>query len=728
MKKILTYLCSLLLIVSIGLLEACRKNDSPVARPLAISSYYPNSGNAGTLVTVLGTGLVAKGKIMFGDKEGEILNSNDTSLVVRAPENGTTGKLTFITTDKTIEIGTYTYQSLSVHSFFPMNGSVGMQIRIAGEGFGSTSAPAEVTINGIKAVVVSVSDTLIVAEIPEKASSGAVTVKVNGKTSSGPNFRFQSVTGIKPLTGGVGTKVTVTGEGFEGTVAGNIVDFNGKAAKVLEVGPTKLVVEAPADVATGPVAVTINGQKTVGPVFTIVPLPVIAAVTPLSGPKGLDMTISGANFSAILDENVVMINGVVIPVKTATASKLTLTLPGGTGDGKVVLAVNDQKVEGPQFKDQNLGITMVNPATGLAGTKVTITGAGFSTVASENIVTFNGVPAVVESATETSIVVTTPASLTSGQLVVKRAALEAQAPNEFLRAGVQTLYGGPGTGSVINYATTSIAVDSKGNVYLSNRQDATIRKITPDGKVDIWAGKAGTFGNKNGTLADATFGSINSIVIDANDNMYVSEASSANAIRKIASDGSVTTLKTGLGYAGQLFLNKAGEVYITQSYSGILKVYATGATEKPFGGSVGDACRPTIDAAGNIYFLNDDYNPYLSRIIGTGGMDYQYIGQSSDGYQDGPRLSAKFGPGIVGTLLDLEGNLLILDKWNYSIRKYNFSNGEVTTMMKAAGGFQDGAFDQAKFSVNVSGFTIAKDGSIYVLDMNNSAVRKIFLR
>ncbi len=728
MKKILTYLCSLVLIVSIGLLEACRKNDSPVARPLAISSYYPNSGNAGTLVTILGTGLVAKGKIMFGDKEAEVLNSNDTSLVVRAPENGTTGKLTFITPDKTIEIGNYTYQSLSVHGFFPMNGSVGMQIRISGEGFGSTAAPAEVSINGIQAVVVSVSDTLIVAEIPEKASSGPVTVKVNGKTSSGPTFRFQSVTGIKPFTGGVGTRVTVTGEGFDGTVAGNIVDFNGKAAKVLEAGPTKLIVEAPADVATGPVAVTINGQKTVGPTFTIVPLPTIAMVTPLSGPKGLEMTISGANFSAFVEENVVMINGTVIPVKTATASKLTLMLPGGTGDGKVVLAVNDQKVEGPQFKDQNLGITTVNPANGLAGTKVTITGAGFSTVASENIVTFNGVPAVVESATETSIVVTTPASLTSGKLVVKRAVLEAQAPNEFLRAGVQTIYGGPGTGSFINYATTSIAVDSKGNVYLSSRDDATIRRIAPDGKVDIWAGKAGAFGNKNGTLADATFGTINSIVIDANDNMYVSETYSGSIIRKITPDGTVTTLKAGLGYAGQLFLNKAGEVYITQLYSGILKVYATGATEKPFGGSVGDVCRPTIDAAGNIYFVNDDYNPYLSRIIGTGGMDYQYIGQSSDGYQDGPRLSARFGSGLTGTLLDPEGNLLIWDKWNFSIRKYNFTNGEVTTMMKAANGFQDGAFDQARFSVNVTGFTMGRDGSIYVLDMNNSAVRKLFLR
>ncbi|RFS21716.1 hypothetical protein DVR12_13725 [Chitinophaga silvatica] len=728
MKKIITYLFSLVLIVSIGLMEACKKNEPQIERPLAISSYHPNSGNAGTLVTILGTGLVAKGKVMFGDKEAEVLNFNDTSLVVRAPESGQTGKMTFVTTDKTIEIGNYTYQSLSVHSFYPMNGASGMQIRISGEGFGNTNAPAEVTVNGVKASIVSVSDTLIVAEVPEKAGSGPVAVMVNGKTSTGANFRFQAVTTIKPLTGGAGTKVTISGEGFEGVLTSNLVDFNGKTAKVLEATATKLVVEAPDDVATGPVAVTINGQKTVGPLFTKVPLPIIESVTPLSGPKGLDMTINGINFSTFPDENIVTINGVVAPVKTATANKLTLIIPGGTGDGKVMISVNDQKADGPQFKDQNLGITVVSPATGLAGTKVTITGAGFSSVATENIVTFNGVAATVESATETSLVVITPASLTSGQLVVKRAALEARAPNEFLRAGVQTLFGGPGSGNNINYASTSIAVDSKGNVYVSNRADATIRRITPDGNMTVWAGTPNVFGNINGTLAEATFGSINSIVIDANDNMYVSESSSSAIVRKITPDGTVSNYKTGLSYPGQLFLNKAGEVYITQLYYGILKLYANGATDRVFGGSVADFCRPVIDAAGNIYYLNDDYNPFLSMISGTGGTTYEYIGQSNDGYEDGPRQSARFGPGLVGALIDQEGNLLIYDKWNYSIRKYNFSNGEVSTMMKASNGYQDGSFDQAKFSAAVNGFAMGRDGSIYILDLNNSAVRKLFLR
>lgn len=729
MKKIITYLCSLILLAAIGMMAACRKNDSPVARPLAVSSYYPNSGNAGTLVTILGTGFPADSKVMFGDRAAEILNHNDTAMVVRAPENGQTGMLTLVTAGKTIEVGNYTYQELSVRSFFPTNGPAGMHIRISGAGFGNTATPAAVKINGVSATVVSVSDTLIVAEVPEKAGSGPVTVLVNGKSSSGAVFRFQSITGIKPLTGGPGTRVTISGSGFETTPAGNLVDFNGKPAQVVEASESRLVVIAPAEVTNGPVSVTVSGQKTPGPAFTIVPFPVIEQVTPLSGPKGLEMTISGLHFSTEADENIVTINGTAVPVKTATPTRLTLTIPGGTGDGKVVLSVNDQKVDGPLFRDQNLGIVQVSPATGLAGTKVTITGAGFSTIPGENIVTFNGVAATVESATETSLVVITPPALTSGALIVRRAALEAQAPAEFLRAGVQTIYGGPGTGSFISFTSTSIAVDSRGNVYVSNRGDGTIRKITPDGQMSVYAGTPNVLGGRNGTLAEATFGAINSLAVDADDNLYVSDNYSGPVIRKITPAGMVSTFKgSGLTYAGKLFIDGAGEVYITQMYQGILKVYASGATERMFAMTASDACVPAMDRRGYIYFMNDDYNPYLSMVTTAGAYTNQYIGASDMGYRDGGRLDAQFQFALGGVMVDKDNNLLILDKNNFAIRKFNSQSGEVSTMMKLSSGFADGSFAEAKLSANTGGFAMGKDGSIYILDISNAAVRKVFLR
>lgn len=60
----------------------------------------------------------------------------------------------------------------------------------------------------------------------------------------------------------------------------------------------------------------------------------------------------------------------------------------------------------------------VSPAGGRPGTTVTLTGTGFDTeTLANNVVTFNGVPAVVTRATSTKLTVTAPAGATSGDVV-----------------------------------------------------------------------------------------------------------------------------------------------------------------------------------------------------------------------------------------------------------------------------------------------------------------------
>ena len=728
MKKTTIYFIMIIFSVSILCLQACRKDKLPSAIALSVHSYYPNSGNAGTLVTILGTGFSRNGKISFAGQEADVISQNDTVMVVRAPQQGQTGEIQYTNEDKTIKVGDYTYQALSIQRFTPGNGPAGMHIRISGAGFGSLNSPAEVLINGVKAIVVSVSDTLIVAEIPENAGSGPVTVQVDGKTSSGAAFTFQSITGIKPVTGGAGTKVTIKGAGFEALATGNLVDFNGIQAEVLEATPGQLVVVAPQGVTTGPLSVTINGQKTTGPAFTIVAPPQIQTVTPLSGPAGQEMTISGLHFSTEKDENIVKINGTVVPVKTAEGNRLTLVLPGGTGNGRIELSVNDQSVLGPEFRDQQLGIITLQPANGLAGTQVTITGTGFSTVAAENEVTFNGVTANVVSATETSIVVTAPATLTSGPVKIRRAALEAQSPAPFQRAGMMTLAGGPSS-SLLTQSMSGIAVDSKGNVFVIDRDKFNIHKITPDGTVSLFAGSAtGVYGRKDGPALDALFASLNGIVIDPQDNIFVSEGGNGNSIRKITPAGNVTTYKSGLSQVpGKINLDKNGNIYATQTWAGIIRIYPSGATATTYSLSVSDYCQPAIDGAGNIYFAPDDYESFLGQYTASGQGIFRWLGSSS-GYQDGPMSSALFSYGMRALLMDADGNLLILDKNNYAIRKLDFVTKEVSTLMKVSNGYADGSFADAKMSFGVVDMAFDKDGNIYLLDQGNKAVRKVFLK
>ncbi|SKA03749.1 IPT/TIG domain-containing protein [Chitinophaga eiseniae] len=721
MQKLTTYLVAGLLLCLMGIIQACKKDKIAAVVPFEVKSYYPNSGNAGTLVTITGSGFSdGKASISFNGTDAEVLSTTDTLLVVRAPEKGQSGTVTFSNGSKSLTVGEYTYQKLSVQKIFPPNGTAGTQIRISGAGFSSLKSPVEVLINGKSATVVSASDTSLVATVPEGAGSGPVTVKVDGMVSVGQPFQFQTISSIKPLTGGQGTRVTISGEGFAAVAADNVVEFNGKKAVVAEVAVGKLVAIAPEGLTSGPLAVTINGQKIVGPSFTVVPPPSLRLVSPLSGPAGAEMIIDGKDFSTVADENVVTINNVKAVVKEATNLRLTVVLPAGMGKGTVMVSVNDQPVKGPEFTEQNLGILKMEPASGLAGTKVVITGTGFSVNPAENEVTFNGVVAQILNATATTLEVMTPANLTTGPVKVKRAALVAESPVPFSRSGLFTLTNQMGA------FIGPLVVDRQGNVFVSNTRENYISKVTPAGDVSIFAGEPNERGVADGNGRNARLGNIYGLVLDENDNIYVSEVSNnGGALRKITPQGEVTTLKSGLpNDVGSLTRDKKGNLYYTQLYRGVFRVYPNGISENVFPRTA-EEIRIAISNNNDLFVVGDKYEPtfYWQQL---GNNKLTWVG-SSVGYQDGPVSSALFGGTISSLLLDHEQNLLIADAHNYALRKLDLSTGQVSTAVKLSKGFEDGSLDKAKIGL-IADLAIDKDGTIYISDPNNRAIRKIVLK
>lgn len=65
-----------------------------------------------------------------------------------------------------------------------------------------------------------------------------------------------------------------------------------------------------------------------------------------------------------------------------------------------------------------LSISSFSPVSGAAGANITIKGASFSDNASNNTVTFNGVPGTVTGATTTQITVLVPTGAASGKITV----------------------------------------------------------------------------------------------------------------------------------------------------------------------------------------------------------------------------------------------------------------------------------------------------------------------
>lgn len=87
-----------------------------------------------------------------------------------------------------------------------------------------------------------------------------------------------------------------------------------------------------------------------------------------------------------------------------------------------------------------------------------------------------------------------------------------------------------------------IAADSAGNVFVADRDNYCIRKITPDGTVTTIAGKGGVPGHVDGTVGEARFIQPYTLTVDSDGTIYVGDGDAPSSIRKISPDGIVTTI------------------------------------------------------------------------------------------------------------------------------------------------------------------------------------------
>lgn len=131
---------------------------------------------------------------------------------------------------------------------------------------------------------------------------------------------------------------------------------------------------------------------------------------------------------------------------------------------------------------------------------------------------------------------------------------------------------------------TDIDIDASGNLYVADRNNHCIRKIATDGSVTTLAGVGKSPGNADGPANQAKFNTPMGVFVDGSD-VYVADRGNS-AIRKI-SNGQVTTVTTDLFLPNDV-VKIGNDLYIADQCR--IKKYSNGTVTLFAGGSANNDC------------------------------------------------------------------------------------------------------------------------------------------
>lgn len=248
-----------------------------------------------------------------------------------------------------------------------------------------------------------------------------------------------------------------------------------------------------------------------------------------------------------------------------------------------------------------------------------------------------------------------------------------------------------GTGPAAQfYYPSFVAADGSGNLYVSDTDNNTIRKVTPAGAVTTFAGIAGVHGSADGSGGAAQFSSPTGIAVDASGTLYVSDQGN-NTIRKITPAGAVTTLAGKPGVGGSA--DGTGPAALFSSPTGI-----------------------AVDGSGNV-FVADQGNDTIRRITPAGVVTTVAGMPGVKGGADGTGPSSLFSS-PTGLAVDSGGNLYVADSGNDTIRIGHPANPQSQATVALADLYQsyDGSPKRVSVSTSPAGLAtvVSYNGSLTV--------------
>jgi trimeric autotransporter adhesin len=261
--------------------------------------------------------------------------------------------------------------------------------------------------------------------------------------------------------------------------------------------------------------------------------------------------------------------------------------------------------------------------------------------------------------------------------------------------------GGAATAAQI-FHPYGVKVDNSGNIYFADAGNFCVRKINVAGIITTIAGIAGS-GGYNGDDIGATTAQLNGvgdIAIDNRGNIFIADGTN-NRIRKVSSSGIITTCGgTGMNSnSGDGGLATAAGIYEPYSIS--------------------------LDAIGNLYIAED--HGHSIRKINTSGIITTVAGTGLPGYSgdNGPATAAQLDR-PVGVIAGARDYIYIADSHNNRIRKIA-TDGIISTVAgTGTAGYSGDGFSPTTAELNTpAGVAVDSYSNLYIADFGNNRIRYI---
>lgn len=316
-------------------------------------------------------------------------------------------------------------------------------------------------------------------------------------------------------------------------------------------------------------------------------------------------------------------------------------------------------------------------------------------------------------------------------------------------------FGGDGSSGIAARLWTpeGITLDAAGNLYVADTGNHRVRKIARDGRISTVAGNGllGATGD-GGPATDASLNNPRRVAVDTAGNLFISDTGN-HRIRKVTTAGTISTV-AGVGAEGLsgdggpatdarfntpygLAVDAAGNLYVADwGNHRVRKIAANGVISSVvgggygFGGDGGAAGMARLsfprdvklDSAGNLY-IADTANARICKVTTAGVIStFAGNGQSGRGTDGVPAINSPLGS-VSALAFDQSGNLFFTDYGNSIVSKIGV-DGIITTIIGSTPAvFGEEGIPASSLRLAVpAGIAIDRAGNLYLADSARNRV------